>query len=130
MKKKIIVYLSCCTYYVFCGYLSNIRLPEAQLPVQVCFLILIVSFLFRTKEDLINTPLFRYFNISSSHAIFDADVEKFKKITILSGFTEKLSDKIVRKRVFGKPLGTSEPNEPLKDFSFYASLFRSIFRSN
>ena len=32
------------------------------------------------KRGLINTLLFRYFNISSSYAIFHAEVEKFKKI--------------------------------------------------
>ena len=30
------------------------------------------------KRGLINTLLFRYFNISSSYAIFHAEVEKFK----------------------------------------------------
>ena len=37
------------------------------------------------KKGLISTLLFRYFNISSSYAIFHAEVEKFKKIMILNG---------------------------------------------
>ena len=41
------------------------------------------------KKGLINTLLFRYFNISSSYAIFDAEVEKFKKIMSLNGYPEK-----------------------------------------
>ena len=40
------------------------------------------------KRGLINTLLFRYFNISSSYAIFHAEVEKFKKIMNLNGYPE------------------------------------------
>ena len=41
------------------------------------------------KRSLINTLLFRYFNISSSYAIFHAEVKKFKKIMNLNGYPEK-----------------------------------------
>ena len=64
------------------------------------------------KRGFDKCTLFRYFNISSSYAISDAEVEKFKKIMILNGYSKKLFDKIVRNRVVGKPLGTSKPNEP------------------
>ena len=68
------------------------------------------------KRGLINTLLFRYFNISSSYAIFHAEVEKFKKIMNLNGYPEKFFDRIVRsflnKILFEKPSSTSEPIEP------------------
>ena len=48
------------------------------------------------KRGLINTLLFRFFNISSSYAIFHAKVKKFKKIMNLNGYPEKLLDRIVR----------------------------------
>ena len=41
--------------------------------------------------------LFRYFNISSSYAIFHAEDEKFKKIImILTGYRKNFFDRIVR----------------------------------
>ena len=40
------------------------------------------------KKGSISTLLFPYFNISSSYAVFPAEVEKFKKITILNGYPE------------------------------------------
>ena len=67
------------------------------------------------KRGLINTLLFRYFNISSSYAIFHAEVEKFKKIMNLNGYPEKFFDRIVRSflnKIFEKPSSTSEPIEP------------------
>ena len=67
------------------------------------------------KRGLINTLLFRYFNISSSYAIFHAEVEKFKKIMNLNGYLEKFFDRIVRSflnKIFEKPSSTSEPIEP------------------
>ena len=67
------------------------------------------------KRGLINTLLFRYFNISSSYAIFHAEVEKFKKIMSLNGYPDKLFDRIVRSflnKIFEKPSSTSEPIEP------------------
>ena len=42
------------------------------------------------KRGLISTLLFRYFNISSSYAIFHAEVEKFKKIMNLNSYPEKV----------------------------------------
>ena len=42
------------------------------------------------KRGLINTLLFRYFNISSSYAIFHAEVEKFKKIVNLKWLSRKV----------------------------------------
>ena len=67
------------------------------------------------KKGLINTLLFRYFNISSSYAIFDAEVEKFKKIMSLNGYPEKIFDRLVRSffnKIFEKPSSVSKPNEP------------------
>ena len=67
------------------------------------------------KRGLINTLLFRFFNISSSYAIFHAKVKKFKKIMNLNGNPEKLLDRIVRSflnKIFEKPSSTFEPNEP------------------
>ena len=63
------------------------------------------------KRGLINTLLFRHFNISSSYA----EVEKFKKIMNLNGYPEKFFDRIVRSflnKIFEKPSSTSEPTEP------------------
>ena len=48
------------------------------------------------KRGLINTLLFRYFNISSSYAIFHAEIEKFRQIMTKNGYPEKFFDKIVR----------------------------------
>ena len=48
------------------------------------------------KRGLINTLLFRYFNISSSYAIFHAQIEKFRQIMTKNGYPEKFFDKIVR----------------------------------
>ena len=42
------------------------------------------------KRGLINTLLFRYFNISSSYAIFHAEVEKFKKIMNFKWLSRKV----------------------------------------
>ena len=67
------------------------------------------------KRGLINTLLFRYFNTSSSYAIFHAEVEKFKKIMNLNGYPEKFFDRIVRSflnKIFEKPSSTSEPIVP------------------
>ena len=67
------------------------------------------------KKGLISTLLFRYFNISSSYAIFHAEVEKFKKIMISNGYPEIFFDGIVRSffnKIFEKPSSVSEPNEP------------------
>ena len=82
------------------------------------------------KRGLINTLLFRYFNISSSYAIFHAEVEKFNKIMNLNGFPEKFFDRIVRSflnKIFKKPSSTSEPTEPKRIlcFLFQAYTFRS-----
>ena len=78
------------------------------------------------KRGLINTLLFRYFNISSSYAIFHAEVEKFKKIMNLNGYPEKFFDRIVRSflnKIFEKPSSTSEPIEP-KGLFFSRFLFQ------
>ena len=48
------------------------------------------------KQGLINTLLFRYFNISSSYAIFHAEIEKFRQIMTKNGYPDKFFDKIVR----------------------------------
>ena len=48
------------------------------------------------KRGLINTLLFRYFNISSSYAIFHAEIEKFRQIMTKNGYAEKFFDKVVR----------------------------------
>ena len=48
------------------------------------------------KRGLINTLLFRYFNISSSYAIFHAEIEKFRQIMTKNGYPEKFFDKVVR----------------------------------
>ena len=48
------------------------------------------------KRGLINTLLFRYFNISSSYAIFHAKIEKFRQIMTKNGYPEKFFDKVVR----------------------------------
>ena len=41
---------------------------------------------FAYKRGLINTLLFRYFNISSSYSIFHTEIEKFKKIMTQNGY--------------------------------------------
>ena len=67
------------------------------------------------KKGLISTVLFRYFNISSSYAIFHAEVKKFKKIMISNGYPEKSFDRIVRSfvnKIFEKQSSVSEPSEP------------------
>ena len=67
------------------------------------------------KKGLISTLLFRYFNISSSYAIFHAEVEKFKKIMISNGYPENFFYRIVRSffnKIFEKQSSVSEPNEP------------------
>ena len=46
------------------------------------------------KRGLINTLLFRYFNILSSYAIFHAEIEKSTQTK--NGYPEKFFDKIVR----------------------------------
>ena len=48
------------------------------------------------KRGLINTLLFRYFNISSSYAIFHAEIEKFRQIMTKNGYPEKFFDEVVR----------------------------------
>ena len=48
------------------------------------------------KQGLINTLLFRYFNISSSYAIFHAEIEKFRQIMTKNGYPESFFDKVVR----------------------------------
>ena len=42
-----------------------------------------------------NTSLFRYFKVSSSYAIFHAEIEKFRQIMTKNGYPEKFFDKIV-----------------------------------
>ena len=46
------------------------------------------------KRGLINTLLFRYFNISSSYAIFHTKIEKFRQIVTKNGYPEKFFEKI------------------------------------
>ena len=41
------------------------------------------------KRGLINTLLLRYFNISSSYAIFHAEIEKFRQIMTKNGYPGK-----------------------------------------
>ena len=47
------------------------------------------------RQCLINILLFRYFNISSSYAIFHAEIEKFRQIMTKNGYPEKPPNKIV-----------------------------------
>ena len=48
------------------------------------------------KRGLINTLFLRYFNISASYAIYDAEIEKFRQIMTKNGYPEKFLDQVVR----------------------------------
>ena len=80
------------------------------------------------KRGLINTLLFRYFNISSSYATFHAEVGKFKKIMNLNSYPETFFDRIVRSflnKISKKPSSTSEPIE-LKRIALFTLPFSGL----
>ena len=88
------------------------------------------------KRGLINTLLFRYFNISLSYASFYAEVEKFKRIINLNGYPKNFFHRIVRcflNNIFEKPSSTSEPIEPKRIVLFtlpFSGLHSIQFRNH
>ena len=81
------------------------------------------------KRGLINTLIFRYFNISSSYVIFHAEIEKFRQIMTKNGFPEKFFDKAVRSflsKIFEKAPTELIANKRLVIFSLPHTGLHSI----
>ena len=83
------------------------------------------------KQGLINTLLFRYFNISSSYAIFHAEIEKFRQIMTKNGYPDKFFDKIVRSflnKIFEK--APTELIAPKRLVIFFTTIYWPALYSN
>ena len=83
------------------------------------------------KQGLINTLLFRYFNILSSYAIFHAEIEKFRQIMTKNGYPDKFFDKIVRS--FLNKMFEKAPTEliaPKRLVLFFTTIYWPALYSN